>query len=146
MAETPLPNQFPRGASCGVFPAGRFPTEGMLPPGSNMVSFFHAPFNCLYYYCHHPPSCYNCREKGGETVNKYGLSILKYAYSKYQESGSIHYSVMLSGNADDIVGLRNAIRNLEEEKYIENVSQSELNASFDLSTVGIEYMRSYGEL
>lgn len=79
-------------------------------------------------------------------MNKYGLSILKYAYSKYQESGSIHYSVMLSGNADDIVGLRNAIRNLEEEKYIENVSQSELNASFDLSTVGIEYMRSYGEL
>lgn len=79
-------------------------------------------------------------------MNKYGLSILKYAYSKYQKSGSIHYSVMLSGNADDIVGLRNAIRNLEEEKYIENVSQSELNASFDLSTVGIEYMRSYGEL
>lgn len=79
-------------------------------------------------------------------MNKYCLSILKYAYSKYQESGSIHYSVVLSGNADDIVGLRNAIRNLEEEKYIENVSQNGLDVSFDLSAIGIEYMRSYGKL
>lgn len=79
-------------------------------------------------------------------MNKYCLSILKYAYSKYQESGSVHYSVVLSGNADDIVGLRNAIRNLEEEKYIENVSQNGLDVSFDLSAIGIEYMRSYGKL
>ena len=79
-------------------------------------------------------------------VNKYCLSILKYAYSKYQESGSVHYSVVLSGNADDIVGLRNAIRNLEEGKYIENVSQNGLDVSFDLSAIGIEYMRSYGKL
>lgn len=79
-------------------------------------------------------------------MNKYCLNILKYAYSKYQESGSVHYSVVLSGNADDIVGLRNAIRNLEEGKYIENVSQNGLDVSFDLSAIGIEYMRSYGKL
>lgn len=79
-------------------------------------------------------------------MNKYCLSILKYAYSKYQESGSVHCSVVLSGNADDIVGLRNAIRNLEEGKHIENASQNGLDVSFDLSAIGIEYMRSYGKL
>ena len=79
-------------------------------------------------------------------MNKYCSNILKYAYSKYLKSGSTHCSMTLAGSADDIVGLRNAVRNLAEEKHIENLSQDGLSISFDLSEIGVEYMRSHGEL
>ena len=78
-------------------------------------------------------------------MNKYALNILKFAYSQYQNSNSDSCSVQLSGNADDIVALRNALRNLESDGYIGNVFYDGLLITFDLSAIGVEYMRGNGK-
>lgn len=78
-------------------------------------------------------------------MNKYSQKILETAYSQYLKSGSIHHSALFTGSANDMVAIRNAIRNLQDDGLIENVAFSGLEASFDLSAIGIEYMCSHRE-
>lgn len=79
-------------------------------------------------------------------MNNYALSLLNTAYKQYQKHDNPHYSVQLIGNANDIVAYRNALKNLSEDGYIENLQFSGLLAEFDISAVGIEYMRLNGKL
>lgn len=78
-------------------------------------------------------------------MNKYALDILNYAFNRYQKSGDIHCSFTVVGTADDLVAYRNAARNLESNGYIENCTVNGLVFSFDINTLGIEYMSSYRE-
>ena len=79
-------------------------------------------------------------------MNKYASEILKFAYEQYQKNHSTHCSMQLSGSANDLVALRNAIRNLSTDGYIENVSNSGLFITFDIGALGIEYMSANGKL
>lgn len=73
-------------------------------------------------------------------MNKYAAEILKVAYYQYQQAHSVHCSIQLSGNANDLVAYRNAVRNLFTDGYIDNLVNNGLSISFDLSAIGIEYM------
>ena len=79
-------------------------------------------------------------------MNNYALHLLDVACKQYQKHDSSHCSVQLTGNANDIVAYRNALKNLFEDGYIENLLFSSLLAEFDISTAGIEYMRLHGKL
>lgn len=79
-------------------------------------------------------------------MNSYALNLLDAAYKQYQKHDSTHCFVQLTGNANDIVAYRNALKNLSEDGYIENLLFSSLLAEFDISAVGIEYMCSHGKL
>ena len=78
-------------------------------------------------------------------MNKYALDILKHAYSEYQKNPLNPCSVVFSGSADDIVALRNALKNLEDSNYVEILSFNGLTATFNISTLGVEYMSSDGK-
>lgn len=79
-------------------------------------------------------------------MNNYALNLLNTAYKRYQKHNTLHNSVQLTGNANDIVAYRNALKNLSEDGYIEGLQVSSLLAEFDISAVGIEYMRLHGKL
>lgn len=79
-------------------------------------------------------------------MNEYALEILQFAYEQYQQNQSVTCSMQTLGNANDMVGIRNALRVLVSDGYIENLSGDGLCVSFDISALGIEYMRSYRKL
>ena len=79
-------------------------------------------------------------------MNKYTTEILKSAYEQYQKTHSPHCSIQFSGSANDLVAYHNAVRNLSADGYIENLVNSGLSVTFDISAIRIEYMRVNGKL
>ena len=83
------------------------------------------------------------------------FKILTQAYNHYLESYDRHFSYLFK-NADDLFYSVNGVLQLDEDGYIDNVSDnvyaSQISIvppepiSFDLSDRGIDYMRSHWKL